>query len=560
MTSTRSTSPASSPASCATISPARECRRVWSGGTSSTRRAPVRRDLAREVAHERAQLLPRDTRGRAAGGEERLDGGRRHARRIGPYARPVRTAIARYVPAARWLPGYERRWLRFDVLAGVAVWAVLTPQAIAYASLAGAPPAAGFYAATAAVLGYALLGTCKELSVGPSSTPAITAASIVTAASVASNQVPGLLAGLAVVSGVVMVASGFLRLGFIADFLSRPVLVGFVTGIAIDIIVGQLPKLLGVPGGNGNSFDKAWTLLHDVADTDWRTLAVGLIGLAVLVVLQRFAPALPAALIVVAGSVAASRVLDLAGKGVAVVADLPSTLPSLALPHIGFDNVSLVLGGGLALAFISYAESIGAARSMARRNGYEVDPNQELIALGGGNVLGGFLQGFPTDASLSRTSVADTSGVRSPLYGLVVLVMLIVTILWLTPFFDGLPQATLAAVIIGSIYRLVDVAGLRHLRRIDPGRLRARRRRGARRAHVRRAGRDRDGRDRVARRADRQALPAERRDARPRARGGAGRGHPVPGPEAASRLRDVPRARDRPLRRRAVLCERHLPA
>ncbi len=147
--------------------------------------------------------------------------------------------------------------------------------------------------------------------------------------------------------------------------------------------------------------------------------------------------------------------------------NLPSTLPTPALPHVGFDNVALVLGGGLALAFISYAESIGAARSIARRNGYEVDPNQELIALGSGNVLSGFLQGFPTDASLSRTAVADTTGVRSPLYGLVVFAMLIVTIVWLTPLFDGLPQATLAAVIIGSIYRLIDVAGLRHLWRID---------------------------------------------------------------------------------------------
>ncbi len=187
-----------------------------------------------------------------------------------------------------------------------------------------------------------------------------------------------------------------------------------------------------------------------------------------LIALQRFAPSLPAALIVVAASIAASRAFDLAGKGVAVVNNLPSSLPTPALPHVGFNNLTVVLGGGLALAFISYAESIGAARSMARRNGYEVDANQELIALGGGNVLAGFLQGFPTDASLSRTAVADASKVRSPLFGVVVFVMLIVTIVWLTPFFDGLPQATLAAVIIGSIYRLIDVAGFRHLWRIDP--------------------------------------------------------------------------------------------
>ncbi len=394
----------------------------------------------------------------------RLRGLRRMLRAV----RPVTAMIARYAPIIRWLPRYERRWLRFDLLAGVAVWAVLMPQAIAYASLAGAPPAAGFYAAAAAVLAYALLGTCKELSVGPSTTPAITAASLVAAASVVPDQVPALLAALALCSGIVMVAAGILRLGFVADFLSRPVLVGFVTGIAIDVIVGQLPKLFGVPAGGDNSFEKAWTLLRQVSAEHWRPVAVGVAGLVAVVVLQRFARALPAALIVVAGSIAASRLLDLSAKGVAVVSDLPSTLPSFSLPHVGFQNLALVLGGGLALGFISYAESVGAARSIARRHGYEVDPNQELIGLGGGNVLGGFLQGFPTDASLSRTAVADTSGVRSSLYGLAVLVLLIVTILWLTPLFDGLPQATLAAVIIGSIYRLIDVAGLRHLYRIDP--------------------------------------------------------------------------------------------
>jgi SulP family sulfate permease len=382
--------------------------------------------------------------------------------------RPATAVMARYVPIVRWLPRYERRWLRFDVLAGVAVWAVLMPQAIAYASLAGAPPAAGFYAAAAAVLAYALLGTCKELSVGPSTTPAIAAASLVAAASVAPDQVPALLAALALSSGIIMVAAGLLRLGFVADFLSRPVLVGFVTGIAIDVIVGQLPKLFGVPAGSGNSFQKAWTLLRHVPDTHGRTLIVGVAGLAAVVVLQRLAPLLPAALIVVTGSIAASRLLDLSAKGVAVVSDLPSTLPSVSLPHVGFDNFALVLGGGLALALISFAESIGAARSIARRHRYEVDPNQELIGLGGGNVLGGFLQGFPTDASLSRSAVADAARVRSSLYGLAVLVLLIVTIVWLTPLFDGLPQATLAAVIIGSIYRLIDVAGLRHLYRIDP--------------------------------------------------------------------------------------------
>ena len=378
------------------------------------------------------------------------------------------TKLVRFVPIVDWLSRYEWGWLRYDTAAGLAVWAVLMPQSIAYASLAGALPQAGLYAAGGAVLLYAVFGTCKELSVGPSSTPAITAASIVAAASVAPGRAPVLLAALALASGITMIVAGTVRLGFVADFFSRPVISGFVTGIAIDVIVTQFPKLLGVPAGRGNTFEKAWDIARHAGDAQWRPVAIGAVGLVAIVLLQRFASALPAALIVVGGSIAVSRALDLSQKGVAVVQKLPSTIPSFAFPHVGVENVGLVVGGGLALGLISYAESIGAARSLARRHGYEVDADQELIALGAGNVLVGLVQGFPTDASLSRSSVADVAGVRSPLNGLVVFVLLVATILWLTPLFDGLPQATLAAVIIGSIYRLIDVRGLRNLFRIDP--------------------------------------------------------------------------------------------
>jgi high affinity sulfate transporter 1 len=381
----------------------------------------------------------------------------------------ARALVARYVPAVRWLPAYDWRGsLRFDGIAGLAVWAVLMPQAIAYASLAGAPPQAGFYAAGASVLVYAFLGTCKELSVGPSSTPAITAASIVGAASVGPAKAPVLLAALALASGLTMLIAGIARLGFIADFFSRPVIAGFVTGIAIDVIVTQLPKLLGIPSVNGSTFHKAEEIIRHVTDTQWRPVAVGVAGLAAIILFQRFASFLPAALIVVATSIAVSRALDLESNGVAVVKDLPSSLPSLALPRPGFTDLALVIGGGIALGLICYAESIGAASAISRRNGYEVDPDQELIALGGANLVAGLVQGFPTDASLSRSSVADSAGVRSPFNGLVVFGLLVVTVLWLTPLFDGLPQATLAAVIMGSIYRLIDVRGLRRLYRIDP--------------------------------------------------------------------------------------------
>jgi high affinity sulfate transporter 1 len=384
--------------------------------------------------------------------------------------RPVLAVAARYLPIVQWAPRYERRFLRFDLLAALAVWAIVMPQSLAYSSLAGALPQAGFYAAAAAALAYGLLGTCKEMSVGPSATPAVTAASLVAASSVAPAQAPVMLAALALATGVVMIGAGLLRLGFIADFLSRPVIVGFISGIAIDVIVGQAPKLFGVPAGKGNTFVNLGTLVSNLSDTNWRTLAVGTAALLTVVLLGRFAPALPAALIAVAGSIVASRALDLSEKGVAVVSKMPSTLPSLAWPHVGIHQTALVLGGGTALALVCYSESIGAARTIARRHGYEVDANQELVAIGGGNLLGGLLQGFPTDASLSRSAIADSAGARSSVYGLVVSGMIVATILWLTPLFDGLPQATLGAVVIGAIYRLVDVRGLRRLYRLDPTR------------------------------------------------------------------------------------------
>ena len=239
--------------------------------------------------------------------------------------------------------------------------------------------------------------------------------------------------------------------------------------------------------------------------------------------------------------------------------NLPSSLPSLALPHPGFRNLGLVIGGGIALGLISYAESIGAARAIARRRGYEVDPDQELIALGGGNMVAGFVQGFPTDASLSRSAVADGAGVRTPLNGLVVFVLLIATILWLTPLFDGLPQATLSAVIIGSIYRLIDLRGLRRLWRIDPSGDFAL----ALIALLAVLAFGPLGGIAAAVTASLVVLIAKLY--RPavtvlgRAPEDGRRGHPLPQHRATPRLHDLPRAHHRPVRGRALLRERHLP-
>ena len=379
--------------------------------------------------------------------------------------------LARYFPITQWLPRYERSFLTPDLLAGLAVWAVLVPQAVAYAALAGAPPEAGLFAALAAGVMYAILGTCRELDVGPSSTIAITAAAalgpVVTA--FPGRSYPSLLAALALLTGAVLVAAGLLRLGFVADFLARPVLVGFVSGIGIVIIVGQVPKLLGLSVQSGNVPETIWRTVEALDELGWRTPLLGCGALVALLVLRRAAPRLPWALLVAVVSVVLSRALDLEAHGVPVIADVPAGLPTPTLPGIGLGEIGALASGAMALALVALAESIGAARSLAAQRGYEIDPNQELVALGGANLGAGLLQGFPVDASLSRSAVGSGAGVRTRLSGLFVAVLLVATMLFLTPLFDGLPQATLAAIIIAAVIGLVDVQGFRELWRIDQG-------------------------------------------------------------------------------------------
>ena len=381
----------------------------------------------------------------------------------------MRESVARRLPIAVWLPAYDRSFLRGDALAALAVWAVLVPQAVGYAAIAGAPPQAGLFAALGAGLLYAILGTCRELDVGPSSTIAVTAAAVLipVVAEYPEQNYTVLLAALAILTGVALVAAGVLRLGFAAEFLARPVLVGFISGIGVVVAVGQLPNLLGLTVPSGNVPEMLWWIVGALDELEWRTPVVGLVSLAALLVLRRVNPKMPWALLVAACSIALSRALDLQAKGVAVISDVPAGLPTPAIPHVGLGELTSLGGGAMALALVALAESVGTARSLAARGGYEVDGNQELVALGAANMGAGVLQGFPVDASLSRSAVAVGAGVRSRLSGLVVAVLLVVTMLFLTPLFDGLPVATLAAIIIAAVIGLIDVAGFRKLWRLD---------------------------------------------------------------------------------------------
>jgi len=379
--------------------------------------------------------------------------------------RTVSNVIAATIPAAGWLPSW-RKLIRRDALAALAVWAVLVPQSMAYAALAGVPPVYGLYAGFAGLLVYGLLGTSGQLNVGPSSGIAImSAATVAPLAAGSPDHYLALSAALAIVTGAILWACGLARLGFLAEFLARPVLAGYLIGLALTIIVGQVPALLDIPKGTDGFFENVWNLIRDLGELSRWTAAIGLGTLVLLLVLRAVAPRAPGALIAVVIGVAASRLLDLPEHDVAVLGSISSSLPDFGLPHI--QDLDRVVAGAAGIALLAYAESIAAARAFATKHGYEVDANRELVALGAANVGAGLVQGFPIDASLSRTSVGDGAGQRSQLAGLINAALLLATILLLTSFFSDLPKATLAAIVIAAVLPLLSTGELRRLRRLD---------------------------------------------------------------------------------------------
>ena len=379
--------------------------------------------------------------------------------RLEPPSLPIRT----------WLPQYERRWLRPDLIAAAAVWAVLVPEGMAYASLAGMPPETGLFAALAPLLAYAVLGTCRQLTVGPSSAvAAYSAAAVAPLALGDGGRFIALSALLAVLVGGILLVAGLARAGFVADFFARPVLTGFIAGLALVITVGQLAKLLGVEGGGTAFFGKLEAVLRQLGDVNLPTLAIGVAALALILVLRATVPKVPAMLIAVALGIAIVAAFDLQDHGVAIVGTIPDGLPSLTIPGFGLGDVTDLLPDAVALALICFAESVAGARALAAKHRYEVDADQELVALGVANLGAGLFQGFVVDASLSRSAVADSSGVKSQLSNIVLFGFLVVTMLFLMPLFHDLPEAVLAAIVIAAVMHLVDIGALRRLRHTDP--------------------------------------------------------------------------------------------
>ena len=369
--------------------------------------------------------------------------------------------------------GYRPAWVRGDLLAGLTVWAVLVPESLAYATIAGVPPVVGLYAAVPALVLYALLGSSRHLIVSPmSATAALSAATVATFAHGTTDYV-ALTTALALITGLVALVAGLLRLGFLSSLISEPVLKGFIIGLALTILVGQLPKLFGVEKGDGDFFQQLWHLITELGDTQALSLAMGLGSLALLLALRRWLPSVPGSLVVVLLSIAITSVLHLGAHGLDLVGSITSGLPSLGLPDVSGHHYLDLFGPAAGLMLVGFAEGLGAAKTYAAKEGYDIDSNRELVALGVSNLGAGLTSGMVVNGSLSKTAVNGGAGARSQLSGVTAAVVTVVTLLFLTGLFEKLPEATLAAVVIGAVIELVDIASLRRLYRIHTGRLAA---------------------------------------------------------------------------------------
>jgi sulfate permease, SulP family len=378
--------------------------------------------------------------------------------------------------ASSWLfpslHGYRGEWLRGDVIAGLTLWAVLIPEALAYGSIAGVSPVVGLYAAPGALILYAACGSSKHLVVGPmSATAALSAATVAAFATAGTNRFVQLTAAVAICTGLAALIAGLSRLGFLASFISEPVLKGFIVGLALTIIIGQVPKLFGVKGGSGDFFEKLWDLIKALGDTSLTTLAVGVASLAMLFALRRFAPKLPASLIVVLASVSAVSVLHLDHHGVKIVGHIASGLPSLGFPDVSLSSLGQLAAGSIGIMLVGFAEGLGAAQTYAERSHYDIDVNRELVGLGVANMAAGLSSGMVVNGSLSKTAVNGSAGARTELSGLLVAAMTVLTLLLLTGLFEKLADATLATIVIVAVIELVDVAALRALYRVYTRRL-----------------------------------------------------------------------------------------
>jgi high affinity sulfate transporter 1 len=366
---------------------------------------------------------------------------------------------------ATWRHGYQAKWLVPDGIAGLTVWALLVPEAMAYASVAGVPVQYGLYSVPLAVLGYALLGGSRELFVGPSSTVAVLAASTVAPlAASGTDAYIALIATLSILVGALYVVFGLFRLGFVARFFAKPVLDGFIIGLGIFIAVGQLHKVVGLPSVSGDTIEKAWNVVRNVGSWSLTTTVVGAGALVLLFGLERISRKIPGAIIVVVIGLVVSQAADLASHGVKVVGNVPNGFSFVPWSSVTLDDVIAMVPGALGIIVVGFAQSIAITKSLAADTGEEVNANQEMIGYGMANIGAGVLQGYAPTGSLSKTAAARQAGAKSPVAYLTAGGLVVLTVLFLTGLFEQLPEAVLGAIVIHAVSGMIDFGKLTALR------------------------------------------------------------------------------------------------
>ncbi|MFF7441787.1 SulP family inorganic anion transporter [Streptomyces sp. NPDC008122] len=370
----------------------------------------------------------------------------------------------RAVPGVRTLSTYRREWLVKDLVAGVVLTTLLVPQGMAYAELAGLPPITGLYTTVLCLLGYAVCGPSRILVLGPDSSlgPMIAATVLpLVAADGDPARAVALASMLALMVAAVMILASVAKLGFVADLISKPTMIGYMNGLALTILIGQLPKLLGFKVEADDLIGELTGFVRKLGEgaTVPAAAAVGCGGIAVILVLQHFLPKVPAVLVMVVLATGATTVLSLGEHGVFLVGELPKGFPPFTIPDVRLADVSPLLGGALGIALVSLADTISNASAFAARQGQEVRGNQEMAAIGVANLAAGLFQGFPVSTSGSRTAVAERAGARSQLTGVVGAVLIVLMLVLVPGLFRNLPQPALAAVVITASLSLADIPG-----------------------------------------------------------------------------------------------------
>ncbi|MDJ0952328.1 MAG: sulfate permease [Acidimicrobiia bacterium] len=377
--------------------------------------------------------------------------------------------MARLLPILNWGPEYRREWLRRDLIAGLAVAALVVPKSLGYAGIAGVPIQHGLFAAAAGTILYALFGTAKQISTGPSSALAAVAGSAVILASVSGDDAVALVAAITILTGVLFLLLAIFRMGWISQFLSKAVITGFLFGAAIEVVVGELPKLTGTSTEGSNTWQKLHNWLGTLGDTDGATLLLGLVSLVVIIGIRFAHTRIPGALVLVVGGLLASVLLGFDETTIALVGEVPAGLGSVALPDLEFviDNIGVIGSSALGLLLIGFSQTAGDAREFASKHRYRIDINQESVAQGMANIGSGFFQGIPVSTSLSASSLNDESGARTPVASLTTGVLILLTLLFLAPLFSDLPKAVLAALIIDAVvFGMMNVREMRRLYRV----------------------------------------------------------------------------------------------